>query len=120
MFDLNTLITIQVLEKELKRQLNREREKHRTVDQKFKDLRDENERLRVQLADKPIVDSSNISQRQGHKKVHFLACDDHFGLNGIHSHFLIYVCRIPTPFKPTKIMQLRFRCLFLPSIKTPT
>ena len=62
---------IQVAEKELKRQLTREREKHRNIEQKFKDMRDDNERLRTHITEtNSLTDNSGlIKLRTGQKKV---------------------------------------------------
>ena len=59
----------------MKRHLSRMLEKHRTVEQKYKDLRDEKERLQVQLSESPTITenlhfhSKHSQIRSGQKKV---------------------------------------------------
>lgn len=49
------LILPQVSEKELKRQLTRERERHKKSEEKLRESRSEVERLRVALSERPLV-----------------------------------------------------------------
>ena len=63
----------QVSEKEFRRQLQRERDRYRNVEQKLRDARAEVDRLRVAMSERPLcIDHMNPTFRQviTPKKVH--------------------------------------------------